>query len=163
MQEWQIPLLVAAGVFAAFMVYRVRPAFLSRERWASREALRAARARVEAAKDATSRALALSDAGDAAARAGSATSANGFYLRAMREDPTSPEIVARAAAALARHPRSLESLLWRRLANEEWTGEGRAAAVAALKHLVALYTDERRHAVRAKALEHAIAALEPHT
>ena len=160
MQDWHIPLIVATTIFLAFFLWRFRPAVFSLERAGSREALREAQSRIEEAKDDVARALALADAGDAAAASGRATSAIGFYLRAMRTNPTSAEIVDRASMGLHRRPRALESLLWRRLAAEAWSGESRHAARAALKHLSNLYAGPLRNAPRAKALENAVEAIQ---
>ena len=159
MQDWHLPLIIAAGVFLAFILWRVRPAVFTRESFENRAALREAQRRIEEAKDDKSRALALCDAGDAAAGTGRATSAIGFFLRAMRADPRSAEIVDRAAKALERRPRALESLMWRRLGAEPWSGDARDAARAALTQLSALYAGPLRNTPRAKALEHALDAI----
>jgi hypothetical protein len=79
----------------------------------------------------------------------------------MRANPSSSEIVERAAKGLARRPHALESLLWRRLGAEPWTGNARPAALAALRHLVGLYAGPLHHGTRARALEFALAALAP--
>jgi hypothetical protein len=160
MQDWHIPLILAAAVFLAFLLWRMRPAVFAFPSGKQRANLREAQARIEAAKDDAGRAVALCDAADAsAAQAGGVTRAIGFYLRAMRSDPRSAEIVERAAAGLARRPRALESLLWRRLGAEAWSGDSRAAAKAALRHLAALYDGPLRNAPRARALENALGAL----
>ncbi len=159
--DWHLPLVIATALFLAFMVWRVRPA-LSRGRGARprRGALREAQKRIEGAKTPQEKALALSDAGDACAYAlGRATGAIGYYLRAMRSDPASAEIVERAARGLARRPRALESLLWRRLGAEVWGGDAKPAALAALRHLVRLYGGALRQPTRARALENALRAL----
>ena len=138
---WNVPLVVATFVFFAFLLWRLRPCHGRRRAGRGKgAALRAAKQRVEAAKSDEERALALCDAGDAAAGglAGS-DSAVGYYLRAMRTNPRSAELVARAAQGLARRPRALESLLWRRLGAEPWSGGGEAAARAALDELARLY------------------------
>src|SRR4051794_10671227 len=118
--DWHIPLLVSALLFVAFMLWRMRPDFGSRAgNGATAATLREAKQRIESAKDDKARALALCDAGDACAQSiGRTTGAVGYYLRAMRADPTSAAIVERAAAGLARRPHALESLLWRRLGAE---------------------------------------------
>jgi hypothetical protein len=161
MQDWHIPLIVAAAVFLAFILWKMRPAVFALPSGKHRAKLRDAQKRIEAAKDDASRAAALCDAAEAAAtQPGGVTSATGYYLRAMRTDPRSPDIVDRAAAGLSRRPRALESLLWRRLGAEPWSGEGRAAAQAALRHLATLYDGPLQNAARARALENALAALE---
>jgi hypothetical protein len=160
MVDWHLPLVIAAGVFGAFMLWRVRPAAFNLGPPAGRGALREARKRIEAAKDDVTRAVALCDAGDAAASTvAGGGGAVGFYLRALRTDPRSVAVVDRAAATFARRPRALESLLWRKLSSDPWTGATRDPARAALKHLVVLYDRRRRTSIRARALEHAIAEL----
>jgi hypothetical protein len=158
MDTWQIPLAIATLAFLAFILFKVRPAvFPSKRTKEAREALRVAKEKIESAKTDEERALALCDAADAslAARAGT-PSAIGFYLRAMRTNPRSAEIVERAALGLARRPRALENLLWRRLGAEEWRGD---AAKAALRHLATLYSGPLKSSIRAKALENALASV----
>lgn len=160
--DWQLPLLVSAGVFAAFLLWKMRPSFGRPDGGTgpARAALRAAKARVAEAKSDEARALALCDAGDAsAAMLGGATSAVGYYLRAMRTNPRSEAIVERACKGLARRPRALESLLWRRLGAEVWTGAGEASARRALRELGVLYEGPLRNPARARAMENALAAL----
>jgi len=160
MVDWHLPLVIAAGVFGAFMLWRVRPAAFNLGPPAGRGALREARKRIEAAKDDAARAVALCDAGDAAAAlVAGGGGAVGFYMRALRADPRSVDVVNRAAATFARRPRALESLLWRKLSSDPWTGATRAPAEAALEHLAALYARRRRTSIRARALEHAMALL----
>lgn len=155
--DWQTPLLVSAIAFAAFMVFKMRPA-IGDEGRAKVAALKEAKQRIEAAKEDADKARALCDAGDACAALGRANTAVGFYLRAFRADPRSMELVDRASTALARRPRAVEKLMWRRLAAAPWTGSGRPSALAALKALSAVYARRPNHP-RAKALEHAVAAL----
>src|SRR5512140_218976 len=156
---WNLPLVVTAGVFVLFLLYRLRPVIPGGKR-AGAAALRDAKKRIEEAKDDAARALALADAGDACARSvGRTTGAVGYYLRAMRTNPASAELVERAAQAFVRRPHALESLLWRRLGAEAWGGEREAAARAALAQLVRLYDGPLKNRVRARALENALAAL----
>jgi hypothetical protein len=159
--DWQVPLVIAAILFGGFMVWRVRPAFsVTRRSGPGRAGLRDAKERIRAAKTDEERALALCDAGDACAFSlGRTTGAIGYYLRAMRTDPASADLVRRAAHGLARRPYALESLLWRRLGAEPWTGESRGAAVAALQHLAHLYDGPLRNRARGRAIVHALAAM----
>jgi hypothetical protein len=156
--DWQIPLIVSAVVFAAFLVFRMRPAVTPRAR-ASVATLTEAKKRVESSGDDSSRAVALADAADACAALGRTNSAVGYYLRALRSDPRSTRIVERASVALARRPRALEHLMWRHLAAHPWAGDHRDAALAALRALGSVYGTRRRHHVRAQAIEHALVAL----
>jgi hypothetical protein len=155
MQEWSLPLILATTAFLVVLLWRIRPLVPGQRRSASREAIREARARIEAAGTDRERALALCDAADLM-RAGSA---KGLYLRAMRADPRSPQIVARAVGRLADRPRTLESILWRHLAvATPWT-ETREATWAALDALRALYEGPLRNPTRARAMANARDAL----
>jgi hypothetical protein len=157
--DWQIPLGVATIAFLLVVLWQVRPSF-GGERPEGDMDLRAAKKRIEEAKDDASRARALCDAADACAvRVGRSVSARGYYQRAMRADPTSVEIVERAAKGLWKRPRALEGLLWRRLASEPWQGPSAAAQRAALRALARLYDERLRQPLRARALEHALASL----
>src|SRR5690606_1107070 len=116
--QWEVALVVSAFAFAAFLVWKTRPvvsAVVSPDGRAAAAALRAAQERVASAKDDAARALALSDAADAAARLGKGSSAGAFYMRALRADPTSKTVVERAERTLAKRPGALEKLLWRHL------------------------------------------------
>jgi hypothetical protein len=159
---WNLPLVAATIVFVVFLAWKLRPAAIGSggSGAGKRAALKAAKQRVEAAKSDEERALALCDAGDAAATGlAGGDSAVGYYLRAMRTNPRSAELVARAAKGLARKPRALESLLWRRLGAEPWNGGGEGAARAALDELARLYAGPLRNAPRARAMENARALL----
>jgi len=158
---WQLALAVAAALFGAFIVWRVRPSLGPRKVGkARRQAIAEAKARMAAATSPADRTAALCDAGDAhASSVGGLTSALGYYLRAMRSDPTSTEPISRAARGLARRPRTVESLLWRRLGSASWEGANRAAAVTALTELERVYAGPLRNRLRANAVANALAAL----
>jgi hypothetical protein len=157
MQDWSIPLVVAVAAFLAVLVWRVRPLIAwGRGGPGGRAALREAQARIEAAASEPERALALCDAAGLVGAAG----ARGLYLRAMRADPTSVNVVERAVAGLSRRPRSLESLLWRRLGACAWA-DSKDASRAALDALRALYEGPLRNAVRARAMANARDLLGP--
>lgn len=155
--DWHIPLLVSAIAFAAFMVFRVRPAMSGAGR-ASAVALKQAKQRVAAAPDDAARALALAEAADACVTLGRTSAAVSFYLRALRADPGSKEIATRAAEGLARRPAALENVMWRHLASVRF-GESRESAVIALRALVAAYSRRPRLHPRARALENVLEAL----
>jgi hypothetical protein len=161
MQDRSLPLILATTAFLAVLLWRVRPSLLSgRRRRASRDALREARARIESAPDDVARARAICDAADLVAkRIGGGVSAKGLYLRALRSDGTSVDLVLRAVTGLARRPRTLEAVLWRHLATVPWTGPSGDAALASLDALRALYDGPLKNAVRARALSHAREAL----
>jgi hypothetical protein len=154
MQGLPTPLAIAAAAFLLVMLWRVRPALpWGDRRRASREALRKARARIEASPDPAARALALCDAADLMARGVTGGSgAVGLYQRAMRTDPKSTEVIGRAVAGLGHRPRALESLLWRHLAQGPLTPDSREATRAVLDALRTLHEGPLKNAVRARAL-----------
>ncbi len=160
METWQtIALTIAAITFGVFILWRVRPAF-GGQRKPLRTVLKAARARIDAAKDEEERAQALCDAGDACAAAvGRSGEAVQFYLRAMRQQPNTSALLERAIKGLSRKPRALEKLLWRRLGSEPWAGQTREVAKIALKALADLYTHQLHDHIKAQALEHALNAI----
>jgi hypothetical protein len=150
-QDWSIPLVLAAAAFLVAVLWRFRPAIgLGREGGASKEARREALGRVEAARNDAERALLLCEA---AAQLGTA-GALGMYQRALRADPASADVVARVVAGMSHRPRRLESLLWRHLSSASWT-ETREATRAVLDALRALYDGPLKNAVRAKAMANA--------
>jgi hypothetical protein len=160
MQDSFVPLIVSAGAFLAVLLWRVRPlvAWTTKQR-ESREALRIAQDRIAAAPQGPARAQALCDAADLLAKqVRGPGSAKALYLRAMRSDPKSADVIRRAVTGLSRRPRALESLLWRRLASTPWN-ESAEATEAALEALQALYEGPLRNAIRAKAFANARATL----
>jgi hypothetical protein len=150
MQGLSTPLVVAAAAFLLVMVWRVRPVFPGRRR-TSRAALKEAKARVEAAADPAARAIALCDAADLTL---GTSAASGLYQRALRSDPRSAAVVARAVTGLARRPRALESLLWRHLAQGPIDPDGKEAARAVLEALRELNEGPLDSVVRARAFAH---------
>jgi hypothetical protein len=159
MQDWSTPLVVATAAFLAAVLWRIRPAWGPRRR-ASREALRDARTRIESAADEQARARALCDAADVLAKGlRGAANATGLYLRAIRSDPQSADVVRRAVAGLAKRPRALESLLWRHLSMTAWSGPSRESTRVALEALRALYDGPLKNAARGRALSNALDAL----
>jgi hypothetical protein len=151
MQDWSIPLMVATGAFLLVLLWRVRPLVgWGRQAGATRQALRDAHARIEAAANDADKATALCEAAELLAP----TSARGFYLRAVRADPASSKVIDRVVAGLGRKPRALESVLWRHLASSAWAGT-REATHASLSALISLYEGPLRDPTRAKALSSA--------
>ncbi len=161
METWQtLALAVATAAFAAYILYQVRPR-VGGKRMPLRTLLKAARARIDAAKDDAERATALCDAGDACAAAiGRSGAALQFYLRALRLKPADADLLKRAIHGLSKKPRALEKLLWRRLGSEPWTGETREVAKLGLAALSQVYANGLRDRIRSKALAHAREALE---
>jgi len=153
-------LVAVAVAFGLIVLWRARPAMGGGRGGSFRQAVRSAQARVEAAKDDPSKALALCDAADACAVAfGRTSAAVSYYLRAARLDPGSNEIVERALAGLARKPRALENYLWRRLGGDPWNDATKPAHAAALRALADLYDKRLKNHARAKALAHVVDAL----
>ena len=157
--DWQWPLFLVSAVFIATMIWRLRPA-MPPARSVDRKSLHAARTKLESASTDAVRAEALCEAGEISARAGRVTSAEGYFLRAMRAAPHDETPVSRAAISLTRYPRALEALLWRRLGAEAWHEPNRRATIVTLTHLKTLYEGPRRKRVQARALEFARDALE---
>jgi hypothetical protein len=156
--DWQIPLVISAVAFAAFMIFRLRPV-ASGEGRASAAALREAKQRILAATDDAARATALADAADACAKLRRTNAAVAFYMRSFRAAPTSKEIVERAAASLADRPGALEKLMWRFLATTSFESSTREAAMIGLRALAQSYAKRPRLQPRQRALEHILAAL----
>lgn len=157
--DWQIPLVISAVLFAAFMIFRLRPVAGSDKR-ASAAALKEAKQRVLSAKDDAARAFALGDAADACAKLRRTNAAVAFYMRAFRAAPGSKELAERAATALADRPGAIEKLMWRMLATTPFTGSTRDAALVGLRALASSYATRTRFHPRARALENVLAALE---
>jgi hypothetical protein len=149
-QEWSVPLVVAAAAFLVVLLWRVRPFVPGRRSTTSRDDLRQAHARIDAAKTEPERARALCDAADLMKTA----SAKALYLRALRADPGSIEVIQRVVAGLTRRPRTLESLLWRHLGATPWRDFPDATRTT-LDSLRALYEGPLRNATRAKAIANA--------
>lgn len=140
MNPTTIALVVMALLFAGYVIVQVRPMAGRGGRKAS-SAIREAHARAREAKSPDARAAALADAGDAAAKAGRWVSAAGSFLRALRAQPGSVELVRRTATALAPRPRLLEPLLLRRIAAlaPDATAPADPVFLALLEELAALY------------------------
>jgi hypothetical protein len=160
--DWQVVSVGAAAViFGLYVLYKFRPFFGEAGSSAGRGELRDARARLAQATNDAERLEALLAAGDACARTvGLGGGASSYYFRAMRLAPANEEVVTRAARGLERRPRILETLMWRRLGTEPWTGEHAKATRAALRQLISIYSTKRKSALRARAMERALSALE---
>lgn len=155
-----IALVAVAVAFGLIVLWRARPAMGGGRAGNFRDAVRKAQARVEAAKDDPSKALALCDAADACALAfGRSSAAVSYYLRAARLDPASKDVLERAQAGLARKPRALESYLWRRLGSDPWSEATKPTHTEALRALAQLYDTRLKNHPRAKALAHVADAL----
>ncbi len=157
-----IALLVMVALFAVYVIVQVRPAARRGGRKTT-EAIRAAHGRAREAKTTEARSAALADAGEAAAKAGRYVSAAGSFLRALRANPASPEIVHRTGAALASRPRLLESLLLRRVAAVPAAPpSSRDPAFIALLEELAVVYGHRRDRGRARLVERLLAREQLH-
>jgi hypothetical protein len=149
-QEWSLPLVLAAAAFLVVLLWRVRPLIPGRRATTSREDLARAHARIDAATTEVERARALCDAAELMKTA----SAKALYLRALRADPGSVEVIQRVVAGLTKRPRALESLLWRHLSATPWRDFPEATRTV-LDSLRVLYEGPLRNATRAKAIANA--------
>jgi len=153
-------LVAVAAAFGLIVLWRARPAMGGGQPGGFREAVRKAQARIEAAKDDPSKALALCDAADACALAfGRSSAAVSYYLRAARLDPASKDVLDRALKGLSRKPRALENYLWRRLGSDPWNEATKPTHTVALQLLGELYDKRLKNHARAKALVHVADAL----
>jgi hypothetical protein len=152
-----VALVIAGGLFVAFLLVRLLGPRLQvgrvakpEDRAALEEALARARDR---SLDQTGRAGALREAAEIALeRLGRSGLAASYARRAERLDPTDPAIVAVLSRAMwerARY-RALERLLWKRIARGGVEGQSVAAAVA---ELVKLYRGPLRRPEIADGLE----------
>ncbi|HQY61802.1 MAG: hypothetical protein IPF92_14310 [Myxococcales bacterium] len=146
--------LVAAIAFLLVLLWRFRPELSSDD---ARPPVRG----LEAAKTDAERVDILVTAGERYAhRIGGARKASACFTRATRIAPESVDLVVRGARALKRHPRILETFLWRRLGAAPWAGPEREVARAALAELVTVYDAASRTRPRARALEQVLASLD---
>lgn len=149
-------LLVAAVAFFLVVLWRVRPSFSSED-----EPTPPKVRGLEGAKDDAERAELLAAAGDRyAASIGGARRAGSCYARAMRLRPAEVALVTRAAKGLARSPRVLEALAWRRLGATPIDDGSREVTRALLGALVTVYDGAQKTRLRARAIEHLRAALD---
>ncbi len=164
MKDMQLPLIVAACVFALFVVWSVRPKLFRSHKAPLRGTLRDAQARIANARNESERATALTIAAEASVRTlGGNRRALDYYVRAMKANPGSKTVIESAKVALAHAPRSLETLLWRRLAAIEWSEVSADANALSTHTLIHLYATSLRNPVRAKALAHVLSAAGVHS
>ncbi len=162
MDVQHIALLVASGASLAYLVWRFRfsPGHSDADVGLSKQERATLDAKANAEPTPAGRARVFADAADSfSGSIGRKRVAGPLYLRAMKADPTSVELVERTAAGLARRPRNLEAVLWRRLAASPWSDDTRVATLAALDHLSRLYQGPLHDSLRARALDHARKAL----
>jgi hypothetical protein len=164
MTDWQnIVVIAVAVVFGLFLLWRVRPGTGARSvRKVARDAIQA-RARARAASNPRDRARALCEAADVFADQPSGLwPAVGFYLRALRADPTWTEPVDRLRALLfRRRPRALERILWRRMSVIPWNADTRPVVASLAGTLSDLYRTRIRSRARAVVLSRLAKELQP--
>jgi hypothetical protein len=152
-----IALLVVATLFLGLIVARAWPRIGKRRNIPLGKALKAARAKIEAATTDEAKAQALCEAADACALAfGRGEAAASYYLRAMRLMPESVTLVERAAKSLEHRPRVLEHLLWRRLGAGGDAAPNKAVTTAVLRGLALVYSGKPHNAARARAVENIV-------
>lgn len=135
--------LAVVVVFVLFLLYRMRPSPLGAARGELDQALGAARKRISASTTPRERAAALCDAGTVAAAARRYGAAAGYFLRALRVEPTWTVPVERAAEALEKRPRLLEKMLIRQLGRTAWDDAHRPVVHALATTLTAVYERQR--------------------
>ena len=164
--SWQKLLLFGAVVvFVGFLLWKYRPGWpmvrplrrpapADKRPWADIEGeVREAREEARRATTPRERAAALVRAADMAARADHGVASMGLYIRAMRADATFDDPIRGIADLLRKdRPELLETVLWRRLAHLQWSGETAPAAKCAAEALAGLYRHELRQRDRARAL-----------
>jgi hypothetical protein len=156
--SWRHLLAGAAVLFFIFLLVKFRP--VKGRKPAREAALRAAKERVLTATTAREKADALCEAGEIASEGPLRVRAAGYFVRALRADPTWPGAVERMAAALhKRRPRWLERVLWKSLADLPWDAEHRAAVLASAAALRDLYRTRIRDRSRAAFLDRFAARL----
>lgn len=116
---------------------------------------------LEATHDPAAKASLLFDAGTQALAALRYGSAENYFRRALRVEADSASLVTRVVGALARRPRGLEALLWRRLSEARFQGAQREASLTALASLVQLYDRTPKQRAKASALRHVLRELDP--
>lgn len=144
--------VAASAAFALILLWRFRPQFSLGER--ERPVPRKLARQLEQATTPAAKASLLFDAGAQALTAMRYGSAENYFRRALRVEADSATLVERVAEALARRPRGLEALLWRRLSDAKFQGKERAASLAAAVALVRLYDRTPKQRAKAAALRH---------
>jgi hypothetical protein len=143
MTPTQIAIAAAAALFLVYLLVQVRP-LRPKGTPATNGKIAEAKKRARTAKSPEARAAALADAGEAAVRGGHVRAAAGLFLRALRADPRSVEVVRRVSAALASRPALLEGLLLRRVAMSSASPDDEDPALAEAVEALAKVWKTRR-------------------
>jgi hypothetical protein len=148
-------IVVAAAAFVLFLSWKYRPTFGRAARRPADADVRAARERARLAKSPREKADAFVLAAQVAAgEPDGLTAALGYYVRAMRADPTACEPLQGLRDLLERkRPELLESVLWHRLSILGWSGDTASAARCAAESLAQLYARRLKHRDRAAVIE----------
>jgi hypothetical protein len=147
--------VVTAAAFLLFLSWKYRPTLGRIARRPADGEVRAARERARSASSPREKAEAYVVAAQAASRGPDGLTASlGYYVRAMRADPTACEPVRGLCDLLERkRPELLESVLWHRLAILSWSGDTVAVAQCAAQRLAKLYAGRLKHRDRASVVE----------
>ncbi len=149
----------AAIVFALYLFWKLRPAMGGDDALEFRRRtdsnLGAALAALPG--DAQRVAMLCDEADRLASTLGRRRRAAILFARAMRLAPSEPVIVERAIKALAKKPRLLEALLWKRLALAPMTAADKKSFQTALTGLAQAYGLMPRRGMRQRAIHHLIA------
>jgi len=147
--------LVTVAAFLLFLLFKYRPSLGGTVLRPASDELRLARELVRSATTPREKAEAFVNAAQAASREkdGLAT-AVGFYVRAMKADPTACEPILGLRDLLERkRPELLESVLWHRMAVLSWSGDTAMAARCAAQSLSQLYARRLKDRDRAGVIE----------
>jgi hypothetical protein len=152
-------LAFAAIVFALYLLWKLRPAMGVDDALELRRRADGSLAKALAAlpNDAARVAMLCDEAEKLALHVGRRRRAAILFARAMRLAPADVSVIDRAAKALAKKPRLLEALLWKRLAAAGNGAPERAAVEASLAALAGAYGKMPRRSLRQRAVQNILA------
>ncbi len=147
-------LAFAAIVFALYLFWKLRPAIgVDDALELRRRADDALAQNLAGLGDDSSRVAMLCEEGERlAAAVGRRRRAAILFARAMRLAPSDAKVIERASRALAKKPRLLEALLWKRLAYAQTTPAEKPALEATLAALAGAYAKMPRRSMRQRAV-----------
>jgi hypothetical protein len=152
-------LAFAAIVFALYLFWKLRPAMGVDDALELRRRADDALAKnLAGLQDDGARVTMLCEEGERLALAvGRRRRAAILFARAMRLAPADPKVIERASKALAKKPRLLEALLWKRLAYAQTTPVEKPALEATLAALAGAYAKMPRRSMRHRAVQNLLA------
>jgi hypothetical protein len=147
--------VVTAAAFVVSLAWKYRPSLGRAARKPAGGDVRIARERARSASTPREKAEAFVRAAEAASRdTDGMAAAVGYYVRAMKADPTACEPLRGLSDLLERdRPELLESVLWHRLAILSWSEDTAGVVRCAARTLSQLYARRLKHRDRAKVLE----------